>query len=118
MARPSLRVIAGEPDPAKRQARLAARGYSAGAGLPLPPPPGRAKTLVEGDLTPADLLQRRLAVLNYLGQLHSDDGFVVRDALGYAADLVALELFGPSDPKDPTRPGPACQPTPGPPTAS
>jgi len=117
VARPSLRVIAGEPDPAKRAASLAARGYSAGASVPLPPPPGRAKTLVEGDLTPADLLQRRLAVLNYLGQLHSDDGPVVRDALGYAADLVALELFGPSDPKDPTRPGPACQPTPGPSSA-
>jgi len=118
MPRPVLRVIAGEPDPAKRQARLAARGYSAGAGLLLPPPPGRAKTLVEGDLTPAEVLRRRLAVLSYLGQLHDSDGFVVRDALAYAADLVALELFGPSDPKDPTRPGPACQPTPGPPTAS
>lgn len=117
MPRPSLRVIAGEADPAKRAASLAARGYSAGAGLLLPPPPGRAKTLTDGDLTPADLLQRRLAVLNYLGQLHSDDGPVVRDALAYAADLVALELFGPSDPKDPTRPGPACQPTPGPSSA-
>lgn len=116
MARPSLRVIAGEPDPAKRQASLAARGYSAGAGLPLPPPPGRAKTLVEGDLTPADLLQRRLAVLNYLGQLHSDDGFVVRDALGYAADLVALEAFPPAQ-QDPSLPERRSSDAPGPSSA-
>ena len=104
----ALRVVDGEPDPAQRAARLAARGYSAGAALPLSPPSGRAKPLGDGDLTPADVLQRRLAVLNYLGQLHDDDGAVVRDALAYAADLVALELFGPEDPTD----------APGSPTAS
>ena len=117
MPRPVLRVIAGEPDPAKRQASLAARGYSAGASVPLARPPGRAKTLGEGDLTPADVQQRRLAVLNYLGQLHDSDGFVVRDALAYAADLVALELFGPSDPKDPTLPERRSSDAPGPSSA-